>query len=109
MRLQNTFFAKFVKRNGYVYVPDNIDTEWLIQFSYDNIALLKATVDSKLFTLHCTEMMAWQRSSDNSLTESYIQQGNRPAKLDQVLTRFHKLDKPNFHQMEDSIAVFKIE
>ena len=53
-------FDKFVKRNG--YVPDNIDTEWHIQFSYDNIALLKATVDSKLFTLHCTEMTAWQRS-----------------------------------------------
>ena len=35
-------FNKFVKRNG--YVPDNIDTEWQIQFSCDNIALLKATV-----------------------------------------------------------------
>ena len=53
--------------------------------------------------------MAWQRSSDNSLKERFVQQRNRPAKLDQVLTRFHKLDKPNFHQMEDSIAVFKIE
>ena len=40
-------FDKFVKRNGYVYVPDNIDTEWHIQFSCDNIALQKATVDSK--------------------------------------------------------------
>ena len=65
-------FDKFVKRNGYVYVPDDIDTEWLIQFSCDNFALLKATVDSKLFTLHCTEMMAWQSSSDNSLTESFV-------------------------------------
>ena len=100
-------FDKFVKRNG--YVPDIIDTEWHIQFSCDNIALLKAKVDSKLFTLHCTEMMAWQSCSDKSLTESFEQQSNRPAKLDQVLTRFHKLDKPNFHQMEDSIAVFKIE
>ena len=54
-------------------------------------------------------MMAWQRSFDNSLTESFVQQSNRPAKLDQVLTRFHKLDKPNFHEMEDSVAVFKIE
>ena len=53
--------------------------------------------------------MAWQCSSENSLTESFVQQSNRPVKLDQVLTRFHKLDKPNFHQMEDSIAVFKIE
>ena len=52
-------FDKLVKRNGYAYVPDYIDTEWLIQFSCINIALLKATVDSKLFTLHCTEMMAW--------------------------------------------------
>ena len=34
-------FDKFVKRNGYVYVPDNIFTEWHIQFSYDTIALLK--------------------------------------------------------------------
>ena len=54
-------------------------------------------------------MMAWQRSSDNSLTECFVQQSNGPAKLDQVLTRFHKLDKPNLHQMEDSIAVFKTE
>ena len=100
-------FDKFVKRN--VYVPNNINTELLIQFSCDNIALPKATVDSKSFTLHCTEMMAWQRSSDNSLTESFVQQSNTPANFDQVLTRFHKLDKPNFHQMEDSIAVFKIE
>ena len=85
-------------------------TEWLIQFSCDNTALLKATVDSKLFILHCTEMMAWQRSSDNSMTESFVQQSNRPAKLDRVVTRFHKLDKPNyFHQMEDPIAIFKIE
>ena len=38
-------FNKFVKRNG--YVPDNIDIEWQIQFSCDNIALLKATVYSK--------------------------------------------------------------
>ena len=37
--------------------------------------------------------MDWQRSSDNSLTESFVQQSNRPAKLDQVLTPFHKLDK----------------
>ena len=80
-----------------------------IQFSCDNIALLKTPVDSKLFTLHCTEMMAWQRSSDSNLKESFVQQSNRPAKLDQVLTRFYKLDKPNFHQMEGSIAVFKIE
>ena len=28
--------------------------------------------------------------------------------VDQVLTRFHKLDKPNFHQMKISIAVFEI-
>ena len=90
-------------------VPDNIDTEWLIHFSCDNIALLKAIVDSKLFTLRCTEMMAWQRSSDNSLTESFVQQSNRHAKLNRMLTRFHKLDKPNFHQKEDPIAVFKIE
>ena len=54
-------------------------------------------------------MMAWQRSSDNSLTESFVQQSNRPAKLDQVLVRFHKLDNPNFHPMENSIAVFKIK
>ena len=27
--------------------------------------------------------------------------------VDQVLTRFHKLDKPNFYQMKISIAVFK--
>ena len=58
-------FDKFVNRNG--YVPDNIDTEWHIQFSYDNIDLLKATVDSKLFTLHCKEMMAWQLSSERNL------------------------------------------
>ena len=54
-------------------------------------------------------MMAWQRRSVNSLTESFAQQSNIFAKLDQVLTLFHKLDKPNFHQMEDSIVVFKIE
>ena len=59
-------FDKFVTRNGYVYVPDNVDTEWHIQFALDNIALLKSTIDSKLFTLYCTEMMAWQGSSDNS-------------------------------------------
>ena len=52
--------------------------------------------------------MAWQRSSDNSVTESVVQQRNRPSKLDQMLTRFHKLDRPNFHQMENSIAIFKI-
>ena len=85
-------FDKCVKKSGYVYAPDNIDKEWLIQFSYDNIALLKATLGSKLFTLHCTEIMAWQCSSDHSLTESFVQQSNRPAKLDKVLTLFHKLD-----------------
>ena len=57
-------FDKFVEKNGYVYVPHNVDTERLIQFSCDYIALLKATVGSKLFTLHCTEIMAWQRCSD---------------------------------------------
>ena len=66
-------------------------------------------MDSKLFTLQCTEMMAWQGSSDNNLTERFVQQSNRHAKLDQMLTRFHKLDKPNFHQMENAIAEFKIE
>ena len=35
-------FDKFVERYGYVYVPDNIDTEWLIQFSCDNIVWLKS-------------------------------------------------------------------
>ena len=63
----NIRFDKLVNRNGYVYVPDNIDTEWHIQFSCDNITLLKATVDSKLLTLHCTAMMAWQCSSDRKL------------------------------------------
>ena len=76
-------------------------------YSCDNIALLNVTVGSKLFTLHCIEMVAWQHSSGNSLTESFVQQSNRPAKLDQVLNRFHKHDKPNFYQMEDSIAVLK--
>ena len=37
--------------------------------------------------------MPWLRSSDNSLTESFVQQNNIPAKFDQVLTRFHKIDK----------------
>ena len=41
---------KCVEKNGYVYFPDNIDIEWLIQLSCDNIALLKATWGSKLFT-----------------------------------------------------------
>ena len=59
-----------------------IDTEWHIQFSCDNIALLKATVDSKLFTLHCSEMMAWHPSSDNSLKALY----NRATDL-QSLTK----------------------
>ena len=40
--------------------------------------------------------MSWWRSSDNSLKESFVQQNNMPAiLLDQVLTRFHKLDKAN--------------
>ena len=52
-------FDKNVEKNGYVYFPDNIDIERLIQFSCDNIALLKATLGSKLFTLHCTEIMSW--------------------------------------------------
>ena len=64
-----------------------------MQFLCDNIALLKATLGSKLFTLQRTEIVSWLRSSDNSLTESFVQQNNIPAKLDQVLTRFHKLDK----------------
>ena len=37
--------------------------------------------------------MSWLHSSDNSLTESFVQQNNIPAKLYQVLTQFHKLDK----------------
>ena len=40
--------------------------------------------------------MSWKRSSDNSLTESFVQQNNIHVKLDQVLTRFHKLDKAKF-------------
>ena len=54
--------------------------------------MLKATLGNKLFTLQCSESMSKQRSSDNSLTESFVQQNNIPAKLDQVLTRFHKID-----------------
>ena len=50
-----------------------LPTKRLIQFSCDNIALLKATL--------------------GSLTESFVQQNNIHTKLDQVLTRFHKLDK----------------
>ena len=55
--------------------------------------MLKATLGSKLFTLQCTETMSWKRTSDNSLTESFVQQNNIPEKVDQVLTPFHKLDK----------------
>ena len=60
----NDAIAKFVfdkcfEKNGCVYFPDNIDIEWRIQFSCDNIALLKATFGIKLFTLHCTEIMSW--------------------------------------------------
>ena len=63
-----------------------------ILFSGDNFDVLEATLDGKN-TFHCTYIMAWQRSSDNSLTESLIQ-SRRSAKLDhQVLTRFHELDK----------------
>lgn len=83
---------KFVA-NGYVYVPDNIDQDRLVQFSCDNIDVLEATLDGKN-RFHCTQMMAWQRSSDNNLTESFVKHSNRPGKLDhQVLNRFHELDK----------------
>ena len=34
-----------------------------------------------------------QTNKQTSLTESFVQQNNIPEKLDQVLTRFHKLDK----------------
>ena len=44
-------FGKCVEKNGYVYFPDNIDIEC------DNIA----TLGSKLFILHCTEIMFWQQ------------------------------------------------
>ena len=37
---------KFVE-NEYVYVPDNIDGERLIQFSCDKIDVLEATFDGK--------------------------------------------------------------
>ena len=43
-------FDKCVHKNGYVYFPDNIDIEGLIQFSCDNIALLKATLGSKTYS-----------------------------------------------------------
>ena len=90
--IANNVLDKYVA-NGYVYVPDNIDAERLVQYSCDNIDVLEATLDGKN-TFHCTQMMAWQRSSDNHLTESLEQQTNRPAKLDhEVLARFHELDK----------------
>ena len=58
--------------------------------------MLEATLDGKN-TFHCTQMMAWQRSSENNLTESFVQQSNRSAKLDhKVLTRFHELDSAKF-------------
>ena len=34
-----------------------------------------------------------QTNKQNSLTENFVQQNNIPAKLYQVLTRFHKLNK----------------
>ena len=55
--ITNNVLDKYVA-NGYVYIPDNIDAERLIQFSSDNIDLLEATLDGKN-TFHCTQMMAW--------------------------------------------------
>ena len=52
-------FDKCVENNGYVYYPDNIDIERLIQLSCDNTAFLKATLGSRLFTLQFTEIMSW--------------------------------------------------
>ena len=73
MRLQNTFLTNLSKEMD-MYMSLIILTQ---NGSYNFHAIilfcLKATVDSKLFTLHCTEMMAWQRSSDNSLTDSFVQ------------------------------------
>ena len=55
-----------------------------------NIALLKATVDNKLLLkLHCTDMMAKQRSSDYSLTECFVQQSNQPASSRELLQFMH--------------------
>ena len=90
--MQINVLDKFVA-NGYVYVPDNINAENLIQFSCDNIDVLESTHDGKN-TFHCTQMMAWQRSSDTIMTGTPAQQSNRSAKIDhKVLTRFHELDK----------------
>ena len=66
MQLQKNVLDKFIE-NEYVYAPDSIDGERFIQFSCDNIDVLEATLDGKN-TFHCTQMMAWQPSSDNSLT-----------------------------------------
>ena len=71
MRLQNTFLTSLSQEMDIVYVPYNIDTEWLIQFSCDNIALLKATVDIQLFILHYTEIVhctVWQKALYNRAT-----------------------------------------
>ena len=52
-------FDKCIEKSGYVYFPVYIDIECIIQFSCDNIALLKVTLGNILFTLHCTEIMSW--------------------------------------------------
>jgi len=60
------------KRNGYVYIPPNIQPNVFTHFSCDNIDVLEDTLDGKN-TFHCTQMMAWQRETGTPLaTESAV-------------------------------------
>ena len=90
--IANNVLDRFVG-NGYVYIPHNIEPDRFVQFSCDNIDVLEATLDGKN-TFHCTQMMAWQRSSEHQVLENVPLKVERQRKLDhQVLTRFHELDK----------------
>ena len=60
-------FWQICQKNGNVCFPDNIDIEWLVHFSCDNIALLKATLGST--AQFCKTV--WQKALYNRTT--YLQ------------------------------------
>ena len=76
--IANNVLDRFVA-HGYVFIPDNIEPNRLIQFSCDNIDVLEATLDGKN-TFHCTQMVARQRKSENQVLQNFPLKDERQRK-----------------------------
>ncbi|KAG1653194.1 R3H domain-containing protein 2 [Nymphon striatum] len=92
--IANNILKKF-EDNNFVYMPDTILKDHMLQCSFDNIDVLESTLDCKN-TFHSTQMVLWQRwpvPEASNIDEAGVLLQRQKAIKQGSLKEFQNIDK----------------